>query len=82
MTNGLMMHCNLNITSIMQHALIVYADQEIVTLKADGISKHRYRLCVQYEVGSIESSVQYLSCVNNTCIQDTYDQELFIIIFR
>ncbi|MFX6310561.1 long-chain-fatty-acid--CoA ligase [Acinetobacter baumannii] len=42
MTNGLMMHCNLNITLIMQHALIVYADQEIVTLKADGISKHRY----------------------------------------
>ncbi|AIL80924.1 hypothetical protein IX87_20610 [Acinetobacter baumannii] len=42
MTNGLMMHCNLNITSIVQHALTVYADQEIVTLKADGISKHRY----------------------------------------
>ena len=42
MTNGLMMHCNLNITSIMQHALTVYTDQEIVSLKADGVTKHRY----------------------------------------
>ena len=37
-----MMHCNLNITSIMQHALMVSAHQEIVTLKSDGITKHRY----------------------------------------
>lgn len=43
MMNGLMMHCNLNITSIMQHALMVSAHQEIVTLKSDGITKHRYR---------------------------------------
>lgn len=41
--NGLMMHCNLNITSIMRHALMVHADQEIVSLKSDGISLHRYR---------------------------------------
>ncbi|RKG37431.1 long-chain-fatty-acid--CoA ligase [Acinetobacter rongchengensis] len=42
MMNGLMMHCNLNITSIMQHALMVSAHQEIVTLKSDGVTKHRY----------------------------------------
>lgn len=53
MTNGLMMHCNLNITSIMQHALIVYADQEIVTLKADGISKHRYTYKDAFERSSV-----------------------------
>ena len=40
--NGLMMHCNLNITSIMQHAMTVHADQEIVSLKSDGVSTHRY----------------------------------------
>ena len=40
--NGLMMHCNLNITSIMQHAMQVHAHQEIVSLKSDGISVHRY----------------------------------------
>ncbi len=39
-------------------------------------------LCVPYEAGSIESSVQEVSCVYNTCTQDTYGQELFIIIFR
>ena len=37
-----MMHCNLNITSIMQHAMTVHADQEIVSLKSDGVSTHRY----------------------------------------
>ncbi|RSO58815.1 long-chain-fatty-acid--CoA ligase [Acinetobacter lactucae] len=42
MLNGLMMHRDLNITSIMQHALQVSAQQEIVTLKSDGVSKHRY----------------------------------------
>ena len=40
--NGLMMHCNLNITSIMRHAMTVHADQEIVSLKSDGVSIHRY----------------------------------------
>ena len=41
--NGLMMHCNLNITSIMRHAMMVHAEQEIVSLKSDGITVHRYR---------------------------------------
>ena len=40
--NGLMMHCNLNITSIMRHAMMVHAEQEIVSLKSDGVSLHRY----------------------------------------
>ncbi|MEG1708301.1 MAG: long-chain-fatty-acid--CoA ligase [Acinetobacter sp.] len=42
MLNGLMMHRDLNITSIMQHALLVSAHQEIVSLKSDGITTHRY----------------------------------------
>lgn len=37
-----MMNCNLNITSIMRHAMMVHADQEIVSLKSDGKSIHRY----------------------------------------
>lgn len=41
--NGLMMHCNLNITSIMRHAMTVHAEQEIVSLKSDGTTVHRYR---------------------------------------
>ena len=36
------MHCNLNITSIMRHAMLVHAEQEIVSLKSDGIHLHRY----------------------------------------
>lgn len=40
--NGLMMHCNLNITSIMHHAMRLHAEQEIVTLKSDGLNTHRY----------------------------------------
>lgn len=40
--NGLMMHCNLNITSIMHHAMAVHAEQEIVSLKSDGVTVHRY----------------------------------------
>lgn len=42
MMNGLMMFCNLNITSIMRHAMMVHADQQIVSLKSDGITMHRY----------------------------------------
>ncbi|WP_367111982.1 AMP-binding protein [uncultured Psychrobacter sp.] len=42
MINGMMMHCNLNITSIMQHALALYAEQKIVTLKSDGMTTHEY----------------------------------------
>ena len=42
MINGMMMHCNLNITSIMQHALALYSEQKIVTLKSDGITTHEY----------------------------------------
>jgi len=42
MINGMMMHCNLNITSIMQHALTLYSGQKIVTLKSDGITTHHY----------------------------------------
>jgi fatty-acyl-CoA synthase len=41
--NGLMMHCNLNIISIMRHAMTVHAEQEIVSLKSDGTTVHRYR---------------------------------------
>lgn len=41
--NGLMMHCDLNITSIMRHAMMVHAEQEIVSLKSDGTTVHRYR---------------------------------------
>lgn len=37
-----MMYCNLNITSIMRHAMMVHAEQQIVSLKSDGISIHRY----------------------------------------
>lgn len=37
-----MMFCNLNITSIMRHAMMVHADQQIVSLKSDGITMHRY----------------------------------------
>lgn len=40
--NGLMMHCNLNIRSIMHHAMRLHAQQEIVTLKSDGLTLHRY----------------------------------------
>lgn len=40
--NGLMMYCDLNITSIMRHAMLVHAEQEIVSLKSDGITLHRY----------------------------------------
>ena len=42
MINGMMMHCNLNITSIMQHALALYSEQKIVTLKSDGLTTHEY----------------------------------------
>ncbi len=42
MINGMMMHCNLNITSIMQHALMLYPEQQIVTLKSDGVTLHKY----------------------------------------
>lgn len=42
MINGMMMHCNLNIKSIMQHALTLYSQQEIVTLNTDGLTTHRY----------------------------------------
>ncbi|WP_440453256.1 AMP-binding protein [Psychrobacter sp. ASPA161_9] len=42
MINGMMMHCNLNITSIMQHALALYSEQKIMTLKSDGITTHEY----------------------------------------
>lgn len=42
MINGMMMHCNLNITSIMQHALTLYSGQKIVTLKSDGMTTHHY----------------------------------------
>lgn len=42
MINGMMMHCNLNITSIMQHALMLYPEQKIITLKSDGINTHEY----------------------------------------
>ncbi|MGP4733793.1 MULTISPECIES: AMP-binding protein [unclassified Psychrobacter] len=42
MINGMMMHCNLNITSIMQHALALYSEQKIVTLKSDGVTTHEY----------------------------------------
>lgn len=37
-----MMHCNLNITSIMQYALAIHPTQKIVTLKSDGFKKHIY----------------------------------------
>lgn len=40
--NGFMMNCNLNITSIMRHALMLHADQKIVSLKSDGQSLHQY----------------------------------------
>ena len=40
--NGKMMFCDLNITSIMQHALLAYPEQQIVSLKADGQQVHRY----------------------------------------
>lgn len=42
MINGMMMHCNLNITSIMRHALALYSEQKIVTLKPDGMTTHIY----------------------------------------
>ena len=42
MINGMMMHCNLNITSIMQYALALYSEQKIVTLKSDGVTTHEY----------------------------------------
>lgn len=40
--NGQMMFCDLNITSIMQHALLAYSQQQIVSLKSDGKTLHRY----------------------------------------
>lgn len=42
MLNGMMMHYNLNITSIMQHGLLLYSEQKIVTLKSDGLTTHHY----------------------------------------
>lgn len=60
--NGLMMHCDLNITSIMRHALSVHAEQEIVTLKSDGVTKHRYTYRAAFDrVAQFANSLDRLS---------------------
>lgn len=67
MMNGLMMYCNLNITSIMRHAMMVHAEQQIVSLKSDGISVHRYTYSDAFKrVAQFAHALDQLNISQNT----------------